>query len=275
MKELSSFDVFNLVKESQFLIGGKIDNIYQTDDKSIYLQLYIKDKPKQLLRIVSGKCFYLTRTRPDFPENLHRFCSYLKKYLMNSRIKAIEQIGYERIIKITLETKDDKLELFAEVFGKGNILLTKDNKILSAAEDQIWADRVLKPGENYVYPKKADSKELFEKYMQKGSDITMEVLEEELSKEVIRTKSSNSVKQKEINKINTILEKQKEQLEKITREAETNRKKGELIYERYQEIKDIVDKVKNLKSESQIREALKNNKHFKNIKDGKLILELQ
>lgn len=154
MAELSAFDVHKLVNDLQFLVGGKIDNIYQLEQKDIYLQIYVKDKPKQLLRLLAGKCFYLATSKPEFPENPMRFCTYLRKYLANARIISIEQLGFERIIKITLETKDTTYELFTELFGKGNFILVKNNMIVSVAEEQVWADRTLKSGESYVYPKK-------------------------------------------------------------------------------------------------------------------------
>lgn len=243
MKELTAFDVYKLISESHFLISGKVDNIYQTEQKDLYLQIYIKDKPKQLLRIIAGKCFYLTKTRPEFPGNLQRFCAYLRKFLINSRIKSIEQVDYERIIKLVLETKDSNYELFAELFGKGNIILTKDNKIITVAEEQIWADRALKSGEVYTYPKKTDTKTIFEKQKEKGFSVSMEDLDEEFSK-LIKTKK-NSVKDKEIERIKTIIQKQTENLNRALRETEENKRKGELIYENYQELKEITDSIGN------------------------------
>ncbi len=239
MQELTAFDVSNLVKESQVLINGKINNVYQPDNKNIYLQIYA-NQSKHFLRIISGKAFFMTKHRPDFPENLQRFCSYLRKYLLNARIKQIKQIDYERILKIELETKNGTLELIAELFGKGNILLANNGKILSVIEEQLWADRKLKAGENYSYPERIDSKEMFEKQKQKGSKASMNQLDEEFSR-IMQSKSATA-KEKEIQRIKVIIEKQAEQMEKAAREAEINKRKGELIYGHYAEIKDKINK---------------------------------
>lgn len=245
MKELTAFDIFNLIKEAQFLAGGKIDNIYQLGPMDLYLQAYVKGRPKQLLRIFAGKFFYLAKTKPEFPPNQQRFCSYLKKYLINAGINSIEQVDYERIIKITLGTKEAEYELFAELFGKGNIILAKGNKIISVAEEQIWAERKLMPGETYSYPKKADSMEIFEKYRKKGPAMTMEMLNEMLSKQI--PDKISSAKEKEKSRIKTIIEKQEENLIKALEEAEINKRKGELIYEHYQEAQEAVKKAKGAK----------------------------
>ncbi len=274
--ELSSFDVYNLVKESQFLVGAKVDNIYQLDTKDLYLQIYVKEKPKQLLRILAGKCFYLTSTRPEFPENMMRFCSYLRKYMLNARIKSLEQVDYERIIRIVLETKDSQYELYAELFGKGNIVVVKDGKIISVAEEQIWADRVLKNGEQYTYPQRENSKEVFEKFKQKGSTITMAVLDKEFAAELVSTRKASSAKDKEMKKIQNIIEKQTEQLEKVLRTAEENKHKGELIYVHYPELKKLLDAVQQMKGKpwDEIKKKMKGNKLFKDIKENILVVDV-
>lgn len=240
MNELTAFDVNNFVKDIQFLIGSKLENVYQTDSKNIYLQIYTIERQKQLLRIISGKAFFLTKFRPEFPENLLRFCTFLRKYIQNARIISIEQVNFERIIKLIFETKTDKYELFVELFGKGNFIFVKNNKIISVAEEQIWHDRELKPGITYSYPKREDSKEMFELQKQKGSTVSMEQLDKELSKEIKSEKTT--AKEKEIKKIQTIIEKQKEQLVKIMKEAGENKRKGELIYENYQKLQEIIKK---------------------------------
>jgi len=272
MKELNSFDISKLTKEAKFLVGGKVDKIYQSDKKDLYLQIYVKGKSKQLLRIVAGKYFYLTETKPEFPENMLRFCSFLRKYLSNSRIKDFSQVENERIIKITFETKTEDYELYIELFGKGIFALVKD-KIVSVSEDQIWADRLLKKGEEYVYPKKEDSKLIFEKFKKKGSDVSMAKLDKELSVEVIKSHKKVSAKEKEIKKLETIVQKQTQQMDKVLKKADENRKKGDVIYEKYQEIDNLLKKIKG-KSAVEIKKELKNNKLFKDFTEGKLILEI-
>lgn len=279
MKELSAYDVSLLVNEAQFLVGAKVDNIYQTDTKDLYLQIYVKDKPKQLLRILAGKCFYLTSTRPTFPDNQHRLCSFLRKYVMNSRIKSFEQINQERIIKITLDAKDIIYEIYVEVFGKGNIVVVKNNKILVVAEEQIWADREVKPGLDYVYPERPDSKEMFEKQKQKGSTISMADLDKELSEAMKTQKVQNSAKSKEIKKISTVIEKQSEGLKKALNDSEKNKKQGELIYENFAELKEMIEKINSMKEKSwqDIKKSMKSNKHFKDIleKEGILVVDYE
>jgi predicted ribosome quality control (RQC) complex YloA/Tae2 family protein len=265
MRELSSYDVHGLVNEAQILVNGKIDNIYQTDARDLYLQIYLPGKAKQLLRIKAGKYFYLTSARPKFPDNIQRFCAFLRKYVNNGRIKSFEQVDFERIVKLDINVKDTTYEMFVELFGKGNFILVKGGVIVAVGEEQLWADRTLKAGETYTYPKRQGTKELFEKQKKAGSSVSMQVLDEELSKELSATNIPSS-KEKEIKKIMTILEKQMDQLRKAESEAEESKRKGELIYERYQELKSLCDDVKHGK--------MLGSKKIKSFKDNRLVVNV-
>ncbi|MBN2421046.1 NFACT family protein [Candidatus Woesearchaeota archaeon] len=274
MKELTAFDISNLVKEASFLVGGKVDNVYQTEQKDLYLQIYVRDKPKQLLRILAGKCFYLVSKRPEFPENPQRLCTFLRKHIGDSKIVSLEQVGYERIIKIVLDAKGTVCEIFAEFFGKGNLIVAKEGKILAVSEEQVWADRLLKAGELYIYPQKQDTKEMFEKQKQKGTAITMKEIEEEFSKGQVAVKTK--VKNKELGKIEVTISKQEKHLTEIEKESELNKKKGDLIYVNYEELKELFEEASKIKgkSEEELKIKLKKYKIFKGTKDGSLVVDL-
>jgi len=150
--QLSALDIHYIIKELDFLIDGKIVKIYTPSKKEIILQFHIPNKGKQQLKI-DEKSLYLLENK--FPaESPSGFCMYLRKKLTNSRLRKISQIGFERIIELQFETKEETLSLICELFSKGNIILAKDNIILSAAENQEWSDRIIAPKKEYSHPKK-------------------------------------------------------------------------------------------------------------------------
>ena len=168
--QLSSIDIHYLIKELEFLIGGKIDKIYNPSKKELILQFHFPNKGKQQLRI-DEKSIYLTEHK--FPsEQPTEFCMYLRKKLNNARLRKIKQLGFERIIEFEFETrekqsfsghqkskgffsdKEGKISLVFELFSKGNIILTKDKQILTVAERQKWAAREIAPKKEYVYPER-------------------------------------------------------------------------------------------------------------------------
>ena len=153
-KELSSVEVKYLADEFQQLIDSKIDKIYQPGKKDLLLSFHVPRIGKKMLRIVLPGFIWLTETKPEMPTNIHGFCSTLRKYLSNARLRKIEQINSERILKLEFETKDVKYDIIVELFGKGNIILCQKNKIILPLSVQKWKDRTIKKGEIYTPPSK-------------------------------------------------------------------------------------------------------------------------
>lgn len=172
-KLISSLELAAIVNELQFLVKGKVSQIYQQDKTELVLQLHAIDRGKQLLKIVPGKYLSLTKTK-EAPLNPTWFSMLLRKYLSNAFIKSITQKSSERILVLELEKKET-FYLIIELFSTGNIVLTDKNYIIIGTLDrQIWKDRVVKPNEEYIFPKpKVDWKELTEeklKEMLKNSE---------------------------------------------------------------------------------------------------------
>jgi predicted ribosome quality control (RQC) complex YloA/Tae2 family protein len=117
------------------------------------MQFFVSGKGKQQLLINAGSYIYLTDFKLPSQEPSD-FCMYLRKKLSNARLVEINQFGFERIIEFKFQTKQGIFSLVIEMFSKGNILLIKENKILSAIEYQKYSTRTIKPKENYIYPKK-------------------------------------------------------------------------------------------------------------------------
>lgn len=152
--QIASIELYALVSELQVLVNGKVDKIYQPAKNELLLQFHVPNIGKKILRIVAGKLMYLTDFKPtlDKPPG---FCVQLRKHLLNSRLRKIEQKAFERVVELVFEKAEDvQYSLIIELFGKGNILLTKNNTILMTLFPKIWKDRTLKVGEEYVYPKK-------------------------------------------------------------------------------------------------------------------------
>ncbi len=147
---LASLELHYIVDELQFLVGGRVDNIYNPKKEELILQMFVSGKGKQILRIISGKLLYLASSKRDASEP-SGFCMFLRKHLGNSRLKSVNQLGSERIVEFVFEKEGKKL--IVEFFGKGNILLCdKDGVILSALVYHRWKDREIRAKVKYKYP---------------------------------------------------------------------------------------------------------------------------
>jgi len=150
-KSISSLELAALVNELQFLVNGKVSQIYHPESNVLLLQLHAPRRGKQLLKIVSGKWFCLTQQK-ESALRPSGFCMQLRKYIDNAIIKNLYQQGSERVVIFELE-KLEKYSLIIELFSKGNIVLTDaKNVIITALENQEWKDRTIKPKEKYVFP---------------------------------------------------------------------------------------------------------------------------
>jgi len=151
--QLAALDLYYLIKELKCLIGSKVNKIYLPLKKQLIINFHTPNIGSQQLFIDVEETLYLTEFK--FPTNEpSEFCMFLRKKLENSRLKDIEQLEFERIIKLVFESKESNFELILELFSRGNIILAKDSIILIAEEHQQWKDRVIKPNITYDYPKK-------------------------------------------------------------------------------------------------------------------------
>ena len=99
---ISSLELKYLLKEIQVIVGGKVDKIYHPRKKELFFSFHVPSHGKVFLRCSAGKMIYMMKEKPSVP-NVTSFCAYLRNQLGNAKVKAIEQVGIERVVKITFE----------------------------------------------------------------------------------------------------------------------------------------------------------------------------
>jgi predicted ribosome quality control (RQC) complex YloA/Tae2 family protein len=153
MKEITSLEIFYLIKELQSLVGVLIDKIYHKD-RELRIRLFVPRRGSAEL-VVLPFVMHLTKHGRDMKVPTH-FAMLLRKYLKDEFITNISQHGFDRIIEI--HTRNNILIL--ELFHKGNYILTdKDYNIIMPMEIQRWKQRKIIPKEKYVFPENPDIRE--------------------------------------------------------------------------------------------------------------------
>lgn len=148
MKSLSSIEVNFIVKELKQIEGARLDKVFSQENEFL-LKLY---KFKNIfLDIVPGHFIVLAQEK-SFESDPNQFCMILRKYLTSSTLEKIEQLDFERIIVITFRGQQETYSLILELFGTGNLILSKENKIIACLEKREFKDRKLQPGINYQRP---------------------------------------------------------------------------------------------------------------------------
>jgi predicted ribosome quality control (RQC) complex YloA/Tae2 family protein len=147
---LSSADLRALVAEWQGLLGGHVDKAYQRGDEVI-LRLNPPGGGHAELYFKAGRwlCLHEVEERPQEPPP---FAQALRRLLDNARIVGVEQRGFDRIAVFHVERGDETLQIVFEVFGKGNLVVTKADTTVACLSPQAYKDRAVQPGEPYAFP---------------------------------------------------------------------------------------------------------------------------
>ena len=175
--QASSVEYVHLVREFEELVDGRINKVYH-DDGFFLFPVYTGSRRTNLVLDVP-RVAYFTDNKPSFGRP-GGFCMFLRKRISNCRVTGVEQVGFDRILKFSLETKDSSYLLFVEMFGKGNLILTdSDRKIISAYDNVAYKDRAVRGGVVYELPElqpdvRALSEEAFAEFF--GSDECVKVL---------------------------------------------------------------------------------------------------
>ena len=144
---MSSVDIRVCVKElKDKIVDGKIEKIYHHPPDEIRIKLYANGR-KDLI-IEAGRRIHLTKFPKESPKIPSSFAMLLRKHLEGGKIKAIEQHDFDRVVRLEIERKDGRRFIIAELFAKGNIILTDENfKVIMPLKHEY-----IKPGENYNFP---------------------------------------------------------------------------------------------------------------------------
>ena len=144
--------------------GGRIEKIYQPERDEIVLQMRTLAGGKRLLINAGSNCprIGFTAAQRENPMQAPMFCMLLRKHLTGACLAEIEQMGFERVAKLTFDTRDEmgfecKKYLIAEVMGKySNLIFCNEQmKVVAALKTVDFTTSSLRqvlPGMTYELP---------------------------------------------------------------------------------------------------------------------------
>lgn len=148
------------------LYNARIDKIYQPEKDEIIMS--IRTPSSGTVRLVLSANprwarMHLTSEKRANPTSPPSFCMLLRKYLEGGKIKEIRQVGFERIVHITIEALDEFRDwkprrLIIEFMGKhSNIILVNPESgiIIDAIKrygSEVSSYREVYPGREYKTP---------------------------------------------------------------------------------------------------------------------------
>ena len=160
-----------VINEIKTLSGGaRIEKVYQPSRDELVLQIRSYEGGKKLLINAGGNNprIGFTDTPRENPQNPPMFCMLLRKYLNGAKLLDVYQSGFERVVFLEFETRDEmgfecKRVLIAEIMGKYSNLIFADGdmKIISSLKSVDFTTSSLRqvlPGMRYELPPKQDKK---------------------------------------------------------------------------------------------------------------------
>ena len=150
--KISSLDIYAFINiNMDKLKGSFIKKIYQVSPKIFLFNLYGQGEGKFPLYVD------LTRVMafhdPERPETPSQVAMVLRKSLSERRIVNVEQLNFDRVVKLTMHTGQ---EIIFEMFREGNLIITNSGKIEFVLSPREWKNRKLKVGETYIPPSQND-----------------------------------------------------------------------------------------------------------------------
>ena len=148
-------------------LGGRIEKVMQPERDEIILQLRSTEGGKRLLiNAGTGPRIGFTDLTRENPAQAPMFCMLLRKHLTGARLADIRQEGFERVVTLEFDTRDEMgfactRRIVAEIMGKySNLIFTDgEGKIISALKTVDFstsAQRQVLPGMRYELPPAQD-----------------------------------------------------------------------------------------------------------------------
>ena len=130
-----------MARELRETLGdGRIEKVSQPEKDMLVLVVRAQGKNYKLL-LSAAPSFaraHLTDANYQNPADAPMFCMLMRKHLQGGRLTSLEQLGGDRVLKLTIENKDElgdtaPRELYLELMGRhSNLTLVKDGRIVDA-----------------------------------------------------------------------------------------------------------------------------------------------
>lgn len=146
------------------LAGGRIEKIFQTERDEIVLACHASASHYRLL--ISANAvnprIHLTKSKKENPMIAPPFAMVLRKHLQGGRILSVTQSGYDRVVTLTAEIRNEmgdveQKQLIVEIMGRhSNIILVNSQGVIHDAikhiDDAVNRVREIMPARRYVAP---------------------------------------------------------------------------------------------------------------------------
>ena len=150
------------------LAGARVEKIHQPEKDELLFLLHAGRENYRLTisASVNNPRIHLTTVAKENPAAPPLFCTLIRKHLTGAKLLMLEQMGFERVIRLSFQARDEMgfhytVRLYAEIMGKySNLILTDESdKVLGAVKPVDFTTsqkRQVLPGMQYELPPAQD-----------------------------------------------------------------------------------------------------------------------
>ncbi|MGQ0535203.1 MAG: ribosome rescue protein RqcH [Methanobacteriota archaeon] len=154
---MSALDLAALVRDLDGLVGAFLDKVYEPRPGLLLLRFRGGGRepgaaPRLDLAVAPGRFAFPTKTTPENPPEPSGFATQLRRFAAGSRVLAVRQVGFDRILTLTLRREGEEFLLVVELFGDGNVVLVRDGMIAAVKTPERHAHRDLLVGRPWTLP---------------------------------------------------------------------------------------------------------------------------
>ncbi|XP_060805371.1 ribosome quality control complex subunit NEMF homolog [Amyelois transitella] len=138
----NTYDIICMVTELQRLIGMRVNQVYDIDNRTYVIRLQ-RSEEKAVLLLESGNRFHTTQF--EWPKNVapSGFTMKLRKHLKNKRLEHLTQLGVDRIVDLQFGSGEAAYHVILELYDRGNIVLTDyEWTILNVLRPHVEGDKI-------------------------------------------------------------------------------------------------------------------------------------
>ena len=170
-----AFTLYHTAKElDKNLHNAKVNRVNQPNKDEISLLVYTISGSRVLTlsaNAESCRIGFSSAEKPN-PKVAPNFCMLLRKHVSGATIESVSLVGFERIIAVKFQCKNDFREnvekvLYCEIMGKySNLILTENGVILGCLKTaplDVATTRLTVSGAKYALPKPQDKADIFDK----------------------------------------------------------------------------------------------------------------
>lgn len=151
---LTALDVLAVAHELDArLKGAFVDKVHQLAPDDVLLRLNVKgERGKANLLVMGGQRAYVTSLEVKVPPSPSSFAAGMRKRVSNAVIESVEQVGFDRMLRIRLAKGGAPFELVVEMLPDGTVALLSEGVVELVAKPKVFRGRRVTPKETYVPP---------------------------------------------------------------------------------------------------------------------------